>query len=61
MLLPGTLLLGFQIGVWQLAFVPGDRAAGLRAGLPWVWLGRGAMHSLLPTLPAGTRGTDTHC
>lgn len=57
-LVPRRLLLGLQRRVWQLAFVPGDRAAGLRARL---LPGEGAMHSLLPTPPAGTRGTDTHC
>lgn len=67
MLVPRGLLLGLQRRVWQLAFVPGDRAAGLRARLLPVWLGKGAMYSLLPTPPAGrerrsgTRGTGTHC
>lgn len=64
-LVPCRLLLGLQRRVWQLAFVPGDRAAGLRARLPPVLLGSGVPHSPLPTLPAGrglrsrVRGTGT--
>lgn len=59
-LVPCRLLLGLQRRVWQLAFVPGDRAARLRARLPPV------SHSLLPTPPAskelrsGAQGTGTH-
>lgn len=65
-LVPRRLLLGLQRRVWQLAFVPRDRAAGLRARLPPVSLGKGVMHSLLPTPQgrehhSGTRGTDTNC
>lgn len=66
-LVPCRLLLGLQSRVWQLASVPGGRAAGLRARLPPVPLGKGAMLSLLPAPPAGrerrggTRGTHTHC
>lgn len=64
-LVPRRLLLGLQRRVWQLAFVPGDTAARLRAPLPPVSLGSGVTHSLLPTLPAGrelrsrVRGTGT--
>lgn len=52
-LVPRRLLLGLQRRVWQLAFVPGDRPARLRARLPPVSLGRGDTHSLPPTPPAG--------
>lgn len=66
MLVPCRQLLGLQRRVWQLAFVPRDRAAGLCAWLLPVWLGKGVMHSPLPTpvvgreRRSGTRGTGTH-
>lgn len=65
-LVPRRRLLGLQRGAWQLAFVPGDRAARLRAQLPLVSPGSRVTQSLLPTPPAGrklrgaVRGTGTH-
>lgn len=66
MLVPRRLFLGLRRRVWQLAFVPGDRAARLRAQLPLVSLGSRVKHSLPPTLPAGmelhsgVQGTGIH-
>lgn len=64
-LVPRRLLLGLQRRIWQLAFVPGDRAARLCAWLPPVSLGSRVTHSLLPTpsagreLRSGVQGTGT--
>lgn len=60
MLLSHKLLLGLQRRVWQLAFVPKDRAAQLRAQLLVAFPGSGVMCSLLPAPPQAGSSAAVH-